>query len=141
MSALFLFRSIENKHDVYRGKYCMKHFCEFLRECTMKTINFKKKKIKFLRTEQESYENAKIWYICWEKKISEEFKKQFACLGEYTEKYITFTIPTLHKKWSFPLRISSVNVTKSAGNFYWRNPWWKTSFFVQCNRKRSYKNS
>ena len=119
----------------------MKHFCEFLRECTMKTINFKKKKIKFLRTEQESCENAKIWYICWEKKISEEFKKQFACLGEYTEKYITFTIPTLHKKWSFPLRISSVNVTKSAGNFYWRNPWWKTSFFVQCNRKRSYKNS
>ena len=34
---------------------------------------------------------------------------------------------TLHKKWSFPLRISSVNVTKSAGNcgfgpIYWRNP-------------------
>ena len=33
----------------------------------------------------------------------------------------------LHKKWSFPLRISSVNVTKSADNFvyghiYWRNP-------------------
>ena len=33
-----------------------------------------------------------------EKKIYQEFKKQFACLGEYTEKYITFTIPTLHKK-------------------------------------------
>ena len=34
---------------------------------------------------------------------------------------------TLHKKWSFPLRISSVNVTKSAvscgfGHLYWRNP-------------------
>ena len=34
---------------------------------------------------------------------------------------------SLHKKWSFPLRISSVNVTKSAensgfGNIYWRNP-------------------
>ena len=33
---------------------------------------------------------------------------------------------TLHKKWSFPLRISSANVTKSAGNCgfchnYWRN--------------------
>ena len=32
----------------------------------------------------------------------------------------------LHKKWIFPLRISSVNVTKSAGNcgfghIYWRN--------------------
>ena len=34
---------------------------------------------------------------------------------------------TLHKKWSFPLRVSSVNVTKSAvacgfGHIYWRNP-------------------
>ena len=43
----------------------------------------------------------------------------------------------LHKKWSFPLRISSVNVTKFTGNcgfghIYWRNPLWKTSFFVQC---------
>ena len=42
----------------------------------------------------------------------------------------------LHKKWSFPLKISSVNVTKFAGNcgfghIYWRNPEWKTSFFVQ----------
>ena len=42
----------------------------------------------------------------------------------------------LHKKWTFPLRISSVNVTKSAvscgfGHICWRNPWWKTSFFVQ----------
>ena len=34
---------------------------------------------------------------------------------------------SLHKKWSFPLRISSVNVTKCAvscgmGHIYWRNP-------------------
>ena len=41
---------------------------------------------------------------------------------------------TLHKKWSFALRISSVNVTKSAGNsgfgqIYWRNPECKTSLF------------
>ena len=45
---------------------------------------------------------------------------------------------TLHKKRSFPLRISSVNVTKYAGNFgfghiYWRNLSWKTSCFVQCD--------
>ena len=37
---------------------------------------------------------------------------------------------------SFPLRISSVNVTKSEGNcrfshIYWRNPYWKTSLSVQ----------
>ena len=40
---------------------------------------------------------------------------------------------TLHKKWSFP---SSVNMTKFAVNcgsdhICWRNPKWKTSFFVQ----------
>ena len=44
---------------------------------------------------------------------------------------------TLHKKLNLPLRDSSVNATKSAGNcgfgqFYWKNPWWKNSFFVQC---------
>ena len=27
------------------------------------------------------------------KKLAEEFKKQFTCLGENTEKYITFTVP------------------------------------------------
>ena len=27
------------------------------------------------------------------KELAEEFKKQFTCLGENTEKYITFTIP------------------------------------------------
>ena len=43
-------------------------------------------------------------------------------------------IDTLHKEWSFPLRISSVNVTKSLrncgfGHIYWRNPKRKNSFF------------
>ena len=50
------------------------------------------------------------------------------------------------QKWSFPLTISSVNVTKSAGNcgfghIYWRIPQWKTSFLVHCecfiNKKKS----
>ena len=27
------------------------------------------------------------------KELAEEFKKQFSCLGENTEKYITFTVP------------------------------------------------
>ena len=27
------------------------------------------------------------------KKLAEEFKRQFTCLGENTEKYITFTVP------------------------------------------------
>ena len=45
----------------------------------------------------------------------------------------------LYKKWSFQWRISSVNVTKSTvscgfRHIYWRNPQWKTSFFVQWER-------
>ena len=34
MSVISLFKSIENKHDVYRCKGCMKKFCEYLRENT-----------------------------------------------------------------------------------------------------------
>ena len=36
MSITSSFRSIENKHDIYRGKDCMKKFCESLREHAMK---------------------------------------------------------------------------------------------------------
>ena len=43
----------------------------------------------------------------------------------------------LHKKWSFPLRNSSVNVTKSTvsfrfGHSYWRNPYWKLHFLCSA---------
>ena len=43
----------------------MKKFCESIKEHAMKIINFKKKKMKLLIKElQESYENARICYIC-----------------------------------------------------------------------------
>ena len=75
MSIISSFKSIENKHDVYRGKDCMKKFCESLREHAMKIINVKKKKKSSLTKEQqESYENAKICYIC-KKKIENEYAK------------------------------------------------------------------
>ena len=48
MSTISAFRSIENKHDMCRGKDCMKKFCEFLRERAMKIISFKKKKNKII---------------------------------------------------------------------------------------------
>ena len=44
MSTISSFKSIENKHDTYRGKDCMKKFCEPLREHAMKIINFFLKK-------------------------------------------------------------------------------------------------
>ena len=58
----------ENNHGVNRGKDCMKKFCESLREPAVEIINFKKEKMKLLTNEQwESYENAKICYICKER--------------------------------------------------------------------------
>ena len=32
MSTISSFKSMENKHNVYRGIYCMKRFCECLRK-------------------------------------------------------------------------------------------------------------
>ena len=70
----------------------MKKFCESLREHAMKIINFKKKKMKLLRKEQpESYENARICYICREKFEKKYFvdKKYYKvrdhchCTGKY----------------------------------------------------------
>ena len=48
MSTISSSKSIENKHDVYRGNDCFKKFCGSLRERAMKIINFKKKKMKLL---------------------------------------------------------------------------------------------
>ena len=68
MSTMLSFKSIEHKDDVYRGKDCMKKFCESSREQAMRIISFEKKKMKLLtKQQQEPYENAKICYICKEK--------------------------------------------------------------------------
>ena len=53
MSTIPSFKRIQNKSDVYRGKNCMKKFCESLKEHAMKIINFKKVKMKFLTKEQQ----------------------------------------------------------------------------------------
>ena len=52
-------------------------------------------------------------------------KKTFKRKGKSEKEFLL--VQTLHKKWTFPLRISSINVTKSTGNcgfghIYWRNP-------------------
>ena len=48
MSTISLFKSIENKYDVYKGENWMKIFCKSLSEQAIKIINFRKKKIKLL---------------------------------------------------------------------------------------------
>ena len=65
ISTISSLKKIENKYDVYRSKDAMKKFCKLFREHVMKIVNFKKKKVKLLTKGQlESYEKAKICYIC-----------------------------------------------------------------------------
>ena len=80
----------------------------------------------------------------WDKSSTK--KQVFSDSSNRNNKILTFPIVaaamrvvgtfTAEKKGSFPLRISSVNVSKSVGHcgfghIYWRNPSWETSFFVQ----------
>ena len=73
MSTISSFKSIENKHDVYRGKDCMKKFCESLREQVMSIINYKKMNL-LTKDQQQSYENAKIYYI-YKEKFENKYEK------------------------------------------------------------------
>ena len=70
-----------------------------------------------------------VWNNCfapWFTLISKGWNLLIRLYGMITNSQLLFAL-TLHKKWSFPLRISSVNVTKSAGDcglgyIYWTHP-------------------
>ena len=107
MSVISSFRSIEYKHDVRRGKDCMKKFSESLREQAMKIINFKKKKMKLsTKEQQESYEKAKICYICREKFEKKYVRNKKYCEVRdhchYTEEYRGAAHSTCNLKYSVP---------------------------------------
>ena len=94
MSTISLFKSIENKCDVYRGKKCMKKFWQSLREHLMEKINFKKKQMKLLaKKELKSYENAKICYICKQKFQNKHAKdKKFYKVSSVEVLYLAYII-------------------------------------------------
>ena len=146
------FDKSKNKLDYYRGKNCMKKFCKDLRAHATKIINYEKKKMIPLTTEEIIHYNE-ICYICKKeiekndeknykvtdhchytvkyrgaahnicnlrykipkevpivfhngstynyhfiiKELVKEFDGNFECLGENTEKYITFSVPIKKK--------------------------------------------
>ena len=148
------FDESKNKINYYREDDCMKKFCKDLREHSTKIINYEKKKMVSLTTEEKIYHNEqKICYICKMefdiskkkhhkvrdhchytgkyigaahnicnlrykipkeipivfhngstydyhfiiKELVKEFEGNFECLGENTEKYITFSEPIKKK--------------------------------------------
>ena len=145
------FDESKNKISYYRGDDCMKKFCKDLREYSTKIINYEKKKMISLTTEEKiHYNKQKVCYICKKefddndnnkkqqkirdhchytgkyrgaahnicnlrykipkeipvvfhngstcdyhfmiKELAKEFEGNFECLGENTEKYITFSV-------------------------------------------------
>ena len=59
------FDESKNKLNYYSGKGCMKKFSKYLREHASKIINYEKKKMIPLTTEEKIYHNKqKICYIC-----------------------------------------------------------------------------
>ena len=145
------FDQTKNKLDHYRGKDYLKKFSKDLREHATKIINYEKKKMIPLTTEEKIYHNEQeICYICKKefdeknykvrdhchytgkyrgaahnmcnlrykipkeipivfhngstydshfiiKELVKEFDGNFECLGENTEKYITFSVPIKKK--------------------------------------------
>ena len=161
MSTTSSFRIIENKHDVYRGKDCMKKFCEFLRKHAIKIINFKKKKMKLLTKEQqESYGYAKIWYICKKKNKNKYLKdtKYYKVRDHfhYTGEYRGTAHGICNLKYGVPKKIPIVFrngsnydyqfiIKKLAEEFkkqmyMFRRKYWKIHKLFSSSRKRSYKN-
>ena len=148
------FDKSKNKLNYYRGKDCMKKFSKNFREHVSKIIDYEKKKVIPLTTEEKIYHNKqKKRYICKKefsnnekknykvrdhchytgryrgaahnicnlkykvskeipivfhngsiydyhfiiKELVKEFEGNFECLGENTEKYITFSVPIKKK--------------------------------------------
>ena len=83
------FDESKNKLNYYRGKDCMKKFCEDLREHAIKIINYEKKKIIPLTAEEKiNYNDQVVCYIC-KKEFDTINKKNYKVRDHchYTGKY------------------------------------------------------
>ena len=64
MPTILGFKHIRNKHTFYRGKDCMKKFCESLKEHATRIIRFKKEKILPLTNKELKSHKDPMCYIC-----------------------------------------------------------------------------
>ena len=107
------FDESKNKLNYYRKDDCMNKFCKDLREHVTKIINYEKKKMIPLTSAAHNicnlrykvpekvpivFHNGSTYvYNFIMKELEKEFEGNFECLGENTEKYITFSVP-INKK-------------------------------------------
>ena len=116
------FDHIENKHTLYRGKDCMKKFCDFL-ENTPKIylILIKKEMLPLTEEKLYSYHDAKICYICGTRILetfAEDIKYQKVTVHRhYTGKYRGATHSLCNLKFNVPNEIS-VNFQRGSNYDY-----------------------
>ena len=126
--------------EALREMYCTSSF-----HCTLKTENSNLSKPKEMFTLLKDQSNLSNFaqnfnlksgkFEQWVIKVLINYnlvKKSYKGLNEVEIKILLLLKErlkgrSLHKKWNFPWKISSVNMTKSAGNcefryIYWRNP-------------------
>ena len=111
---------MRNKLNHYRGKDCMKKFCKDLREHATKIINYKKKKMIPLTTEEKIYHNEQeICYICkneFDKSDKKHYKVRDHC--HYTGKYRGAAHNICNLRYKIPKEIPVVFHNGSTYNYH-----------------------
>ena len=85
----------KNEQTYYRGKNCLKTFCDDLKEHVNRIINFEMKPMTPLSAEEkESYENQRLCHICEKEFFTDKYnKKEYKLMSKvrdhchYTRKY------------------------------------------------------
>ena len=98
------FDKSKNKLDNYRGKNCMKKFCKDLRTHATKIINYEKKKMIPLTTEEKlHYNEQEMCYIC-KKELDKSNKKHYKVRDQchYTRKYSGATHNICNLRYKYP---------------------------------------
>ena len=76
MSTNWAFDYIENKHTLYRGKYCVEKFCTSLREHAKIWLILKRKKmIQLTKEELKLHQDTKLSYVCGKRILKKLSKK------------------------------------------------------------------
>ena len=100
------FRSIKNKHDVYRCKDCMRKLCEFLTKHTIKIINSKMEKMKLLTKVCDKMQKS-VKFVMKNLKINIwKMKNRDHC--HYTGEYWCAVHRICNLKYSVPKKIPIV---------------------------------
>ena len=114
------FDESKNKLNYYRGDDCMKKFCKDLREHATKIINYEKKNMIPLTTNEEIYYNKqKICYIC-KKEFDNNDKKQQKVRDHchYTGKYRGAAHNICNLRYKLPKEIPVVFHNGSTYDYY-----------------------